>query len=78
MGLGAVGRAEGIGSTRPGCCPCGSQELIKLYQAERTWKHRFVAMATQETRAAWSILKESPYYQEFKGKVLRNAGGLAG
>lgn len=75
--FGAMSRAGRISSIRPGCCPRGSRVLIKLYQAERTRKHRFVAMATWETRAVWSILKESPYYQEFEGKVLSNAGGLA-
>lgn len=33
-------------------------------------------MATRETRATWSISEESPYYREFKGKVLKNAERL--
>lgn len=56
--------------------PLGIWVLIKLYQAERTHKQCVVAMATRETRAAWSISNESPYYQEFKGKVLKNAERL--
>lgn len=54
----------------------GSRALRKLCQAGGTRTRVSVAMATQETRAAWSIWKESPYYGEFKGKVLQNAGRL--
>lgn len=68
----------GLAALNPASPPPGSRALIKLYQAERTSKHCFVAMATRETRATWSISEESPYYREFKGKVLKNAERLGG
>lgn len=67
---------RGLAALNPASPPPGSRALIKLYQAERTSKHCFVAMATRETRATWSISEESPYYREFKGKVLKNAERL--
>lgn len=67
---------QGLAVLNPASPPPGSRALIKLYQAERTSKHCFVAMATRETRATWSISEESPYYREFKGKVLKNAERL--